>query len=671
MHKFKYDAFQQKAIDAIEQNHSVLVSAPTGCGKTAIAEYAIYQGLKKNQRVIFTAPIKAISNQKYREFNELFPGQVGILTGDIAIEPHAPLLIVTTEIYRNQLFESPKQHENTAWAIFDEVHFLDDKERGTVWEEAIMFSNPNTRFLCLSATAPNISELGDWIQSIHQHPITLVTESKRPVELKHYFHCQNIIFNDLATLRQKGFMGMNTFGQQRQVRFKNKGGRRGQYQWGNTMRAKANRIDDLLKHLIQGDKLPVLYFAFGRKRVEELADAHTHFTLLDEEEREENVRIFDSLAQHFKVSEEKSAIQMRKLVERGIAYHHAGLLPSLKEVVERLFTAKKIQLIFTTETFALGINMPARTVVFDELRKFYGFGFDFLTTRDFFQMAGRAGRRGLDTVGYVYSRINPHQISHSRIKMMLTQSPEQISSQFSTSFATLLNLYRKLGPKLLDVYPRSFHYFQNSKKKHKRAVLQIERQISLLTEMNYIEGESITAKGEFALYMYGYELVLSELWESNWLNQLSATELCILLAALVFEPRKNDVPPRIPDHFLHIAKESHNVLRRIHHMEEKHHIFPPTKEPHFHISRALEAWIGGCTFDELSKFTDLDEGAIIRYFRMVIQLLRQLRTDPGIAPELRKNIQQILPLINRDIVDAEKLLRASSDKTLNSIIPSE
>src|SRR3989344_995387 len=183
--RYEYDAFQKKSIEAINQGHSVLVSAPTGSGKTAIAEYVIQRALERNERVIYTAPIKAISNQKYRDFTFTYPGKVGILTGDVSIDPDANVLIMTTEIYRNQLFENPERHRNTAWVIFDEVHYLDDYERGTVWEEAIMFSHADTRFLALSATAPNIRQIAQWIESIHHHTITVVEETKRPVELVH------------------------------------------------------------------------------------------------------------------------------------------------------------------------------------------------------------------------------------------------------------------------------------------------------------------------------------------------------------------------------------------------------------------------------------------------------------------------------------------------------
>ena len=183
----QYDPFQLKAIAAIDAEKSVIVSAPTGSGKTAIAEYAIEKAFERHERVIYTAPIKALSNQKYRDFSARYGENVGILTGDVSLNARAPLVIMTTEIYRNQLFEDPERLKNTSWIIFDEVHYLDDLERGTVWEEAMMFSPDHVRFLALSATVPNIEEVAGWIQNVLGRRIEVISETKRPVPLAHLF----------------------------------------------------------------------------------------------------------------------------------------------------------------------------------------------------------------------------------------------------------------------------------------------------------------------------------------------------------------------------------------------------------------------------------------------------------------------------------------------------
>lgn len=655
----QYDPFQKKAIGFIEEGHSVLVSAPTGAGKTAIAEYAIEKSLKNGQKVVYTAPIKALSNQKYRDFSERYPDQVGLLTGDVSLNADAPLVIMTTEIYRNRLFEDPERLENTSWVIFDEVHYLDDAERGTVWEEAIMFSPEHMRFVALSATAPNIQELADWIQNSLKHPIEVIIETHRPVPLAHHFQCQGEIYTDPHSLKRQGYMNQEVWPQghghfgggrhQRRDRFHRRS-------FQKFLRAKPNRTDTLIRLLAEEKKLPCLYFAFGRKRAEELAWEHKGFDFLTRKEKEEVAALYKELCGRFDLSHEASAIEMKRLIERGIAFHHAGMLPTLKEVIERLFTSKLIKLIFTTETFALGINMPARTVVFDELRKFYGTHFDTLRTRDYYQMAGRAGRRGIDSTGFVFSRVNPHFLPYPALMRVVFGRPEPIMSQFNSCFATILNLYAQLGPKLIETYPKSFHFFQSNRKGREKGVAAIERKIGLLKDLGYLGEAGLTPKGEFASWMYGYELLLSEMLEEGYLDTLDAQKLSVLLASLVFEPRKGQSERPLGD-MEHLEKKAGHYLRKVNHAEASHKVFPPTRPAYFHLAHAMRAWCQGAEFHELSKWTDVDEGEIIRYFRMVVQLLRQIKQAPQVSPRLRQSAAEAARAVNRDLVDAERQLR--------------
>lgn len=657
----RYDPFQQKAIEAIDAERSVLVSAPTGAGKTAIAEYAIEKAFARNERVIYTAPIKALSNQKYRDFSVRYPDQVGLLTGDVSLNPAAPLVIMTTEIYRNQLFEDPARLKNTVWVIFDEVHYLDDAERGTVWEEAIMFSPEHVRLVALSATAPNIEELAEWIRSILNHPIEVIVETHRPVPLIHLFQCQGKIYDDPRELRREGYMGHDHWpsGFGRDFSGPRHRGRRQFRQQSHErfLRAKPNRTDELIRHLSNEKKLPCLYFAFGRKRAEELAWEQERFDFLSPDEKTRASALYRTLCERFDLLKESSAVDMTRLVERGIAFHHAGMLPTLKEVIEQLFTSKLIKLIFTTETFALGINMPAKTVVFDELRKFYGTHFAFLRTRDYFQMAGRAGRRGMDTQGTVYARVNPHQTPYPALHRIVYGNPEPIESQFNSCYATLLNLYAQFGKKLLDVYPRSFHFFQSNRKGREKGVAAIERKLALLKELGHLGDAGLTVKGEFASWMYGYELLLSEMLEDGYLETLGEFRLSALLAALVFEPRKNQTLGKLPGAVESVEKKALRYLRHLHTLEARHKIYPPTKLPHFHLAAAIEAWMGGCAFGDLERHTDVDEGEIIRYLRMVIQLLRQLKQAPQVSVSLRQTAAGAIQKINRGLVDAERQLR--------------
>lgn len=627
----------------------MLVSAPTGAGKTLIAEAAIGKALSRHERVIYTAPIKALSNQKYRDFRTRFgTEQVGILTGDVSLHPEASILIMTTEIYRNSLFDNRRRIEQTGWIIFDEIHYLDDPERGTVWEEAILFTPPHIRILALSATVPNIDQLAEWIRKIHRRPIAVIKESHRPVPLHFLFQCQGKIMDTMKQLRRQGYLGRDNW------RVSRRQLRRGV----RPLRARPNRLDHLLSHLIARDRLPAIYFVFGRRRAEYNAWEAARFDFLAEEKRDQITKAYQELLLRYDLQEERSAQEMKNLIKQGIAYHHAGMLPTLKEIIEQLFTSRLIKIIFTTETFALGINMPARTVIFDELEKFYGHRFKHLTTRDFYQMAGRAGRRGMDPQGYVYIRIHPNDIAYPELERILYGKSEPIRSQFNTTYATLLNLFRELGYGLVEIYPRSFHYFQSRPQRHDEALALIQRKLDLLEEMEFLGKEGLTAKGEFAASLFGYELILSELQAAGVLEDLDEVELNVVLSSLVFEPRKGTPPPRLNSCLEKLKKTTDHFARAIHRREAKYRIFPYTKLPHFHAARQVEHWSCGASFEEVMRQSAIDEGELVRHLRMIIQLLRELANAPHVSEKVRNTAVRARTRINRDVVDAEKQLRA-------------
>ncbi len=643
------DPFQIESIKWIEQEHSVLVSAPTGSGKTLIAEKAIEKALSRNECVIYTAPVKALSNQKYRDFRSVYgENRVGILTGDVSINTDAPILIMTTEIYRNSLFESSERIKRTGWVIFDEIHYLDDPERGTVWEEALMFTPPEIRILALSATVANVQQRAEWIRTIHNRPIAVVEESHRPVPLSFLFQCQGKIMENTKRLRSEGYLNRIDW------RLTQRERRRGYH----PMRAKPNRLDHLLQHLVEKQKLPAIYFVFGRKRAETLAHETSQFNFLEPEEHKKILALYEDLVGRYDLTNEPSAQELQPLIEQGIAYHHAGMLPTLKEVVEQLFTSRLIKVIFTTETFALGINMPARTVIFDELEKFYGTRFKALSTRDFYQMAGRAGRRGMDERGFVYVRIHPNDITFMEVERIIYGKPEPIRSQLNTTYATLLNLYRDLGRRLLEIYPRTFHHFQSSDRMRKEGYESIEQKLSLLDELGCLDQDRLTLKGEFAASLFGYELLLAQMHDDGILDELDEPRLNILLSGLVYEPRKGDQPiPHLSPRNEAVAREAEKYFRMIHKRESKYKIHPYTKPPHFNLAAAVEAWTRGESFDRVLRVTNVDEGELVRHFRMIIQLLRDLSSAAHSSERLRKTAEKARFLINRDVVDAERQLR--------------
>lgn len=638
-----YDRFQKEAIGHIEQDHSVIVSAPTGSGKTVIAEYVIKDCLARGRGVIYTAPIKALSNQKYRDFKESFGDKIGILTGDVSINSTAPVLIMTTEIFRNKLLEAENDLERYSWIIFDEAHYLDDYERGTVWEESIVFLPAHMRMLALSATIPNIEEFARWIQSIHKTPIKIVLEGERPVPLHFFYQCQGAVVDKLEKVREVGYKNAQTYHHR---------GRR----YSKHIHVKPNRPTSLIKHLHENNRLPCIYFVFGRRRCERLADEMRQFNFLNKEDGRKINDVYGRLCEKFDLEGEKSAMAMRGLIGKGIAYHHAGMLPTLKEAIERLFTSRLIKVIFTTETFALGINMPARTVVFDELSKYYGRYHGILKTRDFYQMAGRAGRRGIDAEGFVYSRLNPRYISLQELKSVIYGRPEAVISKFNASYATILNLYEKYNEKLYDVYPLSFHYFQQNTQARKKALKLLSAKVKILKDLGHISNGCLTEKGIFASKVYGYELPLAELYSEGILEELSETELGIICTSLIYEPRKGIAQPPLGKKARALLATTIGIWQHIQHMEKRSGIYPPNKRGHYGLSPALEAWMRNEPFDSVLQHTEADEGEIIRYFRMAVQMLREI-LDAPVSAQLKGKLHKAISLINRDIIDAEKQLR--------------
>ncbi|MDD5692603.1 MAG: DEAD/DEAH box helicase [Candidatus Omnitrophica bacterium] len=625
-----YDRFQQEAIEHINNGHSVIVSAPTGAGKTAIAEHIISSCVateKCSKGVIYTAPIKALSNQKFRDFQGQFKDNIGILTGDVSINPHAPVLIMTTEIFRNKILDEPASLDKYSWVIFDEIHYIDNPERGTVWEESLIFLPKHMNLLGLSATIPNISQFAAWIESIHDKTVKVVIEDTRPVPLHFSFQCANEITDKIEQLKR-------------------------------LRSSKPNRLQSLISHIQEKERLPAIYFVFSRRRAEELAEELHGFKFLNSAQSQEITRMYEDLLVRFDLKNERSAQLLYPLVQRGIAYHHAGMLPTLKEVIERLFTSRLLKVIFTTETFALGINMPSRSVCFDGLRKFYGTYVRNLKTRDFYQMAGRAGRRGIDEEGFVYTRVNPQRVNFEEVRRIIFGKPEEVKSQLNTSYATILNLYEKYHEELFKIYPLSLHYYQSRKNEQKQALNLLESKLRMLKDSGYIYSGELTEKGKFAKTVYGYELVLAELYEQNVLEQLDEFGLGVVASAIVFEPRRNQ---RMP---LSVSKSSRSIKRaceetydRIKAKERRYRIYPFSKLPYFHLCSAMEAWLRGTNFDKTLQMTDCDEGEVVRYFRMSVQVLREISQAPIASYLLKDKIKETIRVINRDIVNAEKQLR--------------
>jgi len=642
MSNFKLDLFQSQAIESARKNSSVIVSAPTGAGKTLIAEYIIQDCIKNNKGVIYTAPIKALSNQKFRDFSAKYPQKTGILTGDVSINREAPILIMTTEIFRNAILVNPEEFKEREWVIFDEIHYLDDIERGTVWEEAIILLPPTMKILALSATIPNINEFVGWLKKIHRFPITSIVEDTRPVPLHFFFQCNNDIFDSFKDLKNAGLLRRNlkTHSYQDDYAF-----------------SRPNRLKNLLENINKNRIYPCIYFSFSRRRCEELANEVSYFNFLSNSEKNQISNAFEQLINKFDIASSPHTHFLAPMIKKGIAYHHAGLLPTLKEVIERLFSTGLIKLIFTTETFALGVNMPAKTVIFDSLSKFYGRYHGYLKTRDFYQMAGRSGRRGIDKEGFVFSRVNPSHISSSSLESIIYGKYEPIKSQLNSCYATILNLYKIMGDRIYDIYPSSFHFYQSKGWEKEKTLHLLKRKISLLKNLSYIVNDELSQKGHLASRVYSFELTIGELFEKRFLDTLDEKDLFIFATALVYEPRKGEKRPKLNKKTKVLKKELDRFTRDIHKKERSFSVYPMSKKFFFHLSDISKMWYEKTDFSKIGKYSYVDEGEVVRYFRMAIQVLREIRSCEVISNSLKERISYCLYAVNRDVIDAEKQLR--------------
>lgn len=431
--------FQIQAIDAIKSNKHVLVSTHTGNGKTLVADYAVEMCINEGHQVIYTAPIKALSNQKFLQFKKNFgETNVGLITGDRVINDLAPVRVMTTEILCNMLHEDPRKVDNVKYIIFDEIHYLNDEERGTVWEESIIFIPKDTRLIGLSATIPNFDEICSWIEYIHGTKVERVFYPNRIVPQQYFYYDRRF-----GACKKSDLV---------------------KYTKEDLLKDITNHTH-LVSHLKEKDLLPALFFVFSRKQCEAKAlELCVQHDFLDSNEKEQITEILNKRESDYPILKgTKSWRSIRSSIENGICFHHAGLLPIIKEIVEDLFEKKLIKVLYATETFAVGINYPVRTVCFDSHRKYDGKSFRNLTGSEYLQMAGRAGRRGIDEFGYVFSLLDygDRNLDPSSIPDLDKMQSDPIKSQFRLSYTTTANLYSSYSrEQISQIFQKSFATFQ-------------------------------------------------------------------------------------------------------------------------------------------------------------------------------------------------------------------
>ena len=516
--RFDLDAFQVEACASLEDGHSVLVAAPTGAGKTIVAEFAIYLAMQTpSAKVFYTAPMKALSNQKFQEFvAEYGADQVGLLTGDTNVNAQARIVVMTTEVLRNMLYADSDLLTNLAFVVMDEVHYLADRFRGAVWEEVIIHLPEPVRMVSLSATVSNAEEFGDWLQAVRGDTDVIVSE-ERPVPLEQHV----LVKSNMLDLFDSGALANSHRVNPELVRLNQADGRgngnrsgagsssRGRsagrdYRGGPPQRSQfdTGRMDraDIVRMLHGKHLLPAIFFIFSRvgcdQAVRQVLRAGVRLT--DEREREEIRRIVDERCRTL-LDEDLGVLgyfEWLDGLERGVAAHHAGLLPAFKEVVEELFQKKLVKAVFATETLALGINMPARTVVLDKLEKFNGEARVPITPGEYTQLTGRAGRRGIDTLGH--SVIQWQQgLDPQAVAALASKRTYPLNSSFKPTYNMAVNLLDQFGrERTREVLESSFAQFQAD-----RAVVDLARTVRKQEESLAGFAEAMTCHlGDFADY---------------------------------------------------------------------------------------------------------------------------------------------------------------------------
>jgi superfamily II RNA helicase len=747
---FPLDPFQREAAQHLAEGRSALVAAPTGTGKTIIAEFAIWQARRAGQRAIYTAPIKALSNQKFRDLRERYGADaVGLLTGDIVENPSARIVVMTTEIYRNMLLEglraahvtpqdeasatlaavdarygaptgqAPSAPSNVAemarrarldeelssvgCVIFDELHFLNDPQRGPVWEEAIIHSPPHVVFVGLSATVSNADELREWIEQVHG-PMALVYHTERSVPLEHFY----FLDGELRLAQNAGGQRVERFpgigGETKLARLRERGRR---YTFDGSSRAPArasgeatpSMVDilrgaagdaeasaggvdeppervtpapsEVLTALRKAELLPALYFLPGRKAVEAAAqDAATHlFTTPDQ-----RARLTTEVREWVRAlpAEDQRLDQVRNLTEllpRGLGFHHAGLLPGLKVMVETLFQRGDLKAVFATDTLALGINMPARSVVLGSLSKFDGVQMRLMTPNEYQQLTGRAGRRGIDARGAAVIPYSPWDAFEPAFTA-LTAPLQPVTSAFTVRYNTVLNLWRPgdltrlrraVAASLREFQRRTVEVVRGPGKRRRRgqpddaqggqdvrayyepeptesdnprrrsidlsidARAELNSTIYVLRAMGYIgEDDALTVRGRtLRAIFHPAGMVICELLFRGALDELSPAELAEVISWFTFDSdRSLRNAMFLPANVFQTRRVAQRIQREAQDFEfgEGMQVSPGIVDA-FH-SVALN-WARGTSLSGLLRRIELAEGDLLVTLNQTIDLLQQ------------------------------------------------
>jgi ATP-dependent RNA helicase HelY len=720
---YQLDDFQLEAIGALANRHSVLVAAPTGTGKTVIGEFGIFMARDHGMRAIYTTPIKALSNQKYRDFRARWGAdEVGLLTGDVVVNREAPVLVMTTEVLRNMLVTGASI-DDVGCIVFDEVHYMGDAERGTAWEESILLAPRHVPLVCLSATVPNAAEIAEWIRDAHGE-LTCIFHDQRAVPLEHRYWLpesgkdpENHGFKVYTVVDADGKLTNDA------RKLRNVGGElAGRVRWGGVS-SQGFRGEERLPaadkdprelpapwrvvRYLEGESLiPAIYFVFSRRATEEAASSCVALRPVPhaaELVREAKSRLADLSPEDRNLRQ--VAMLLGRFLPRGVAVHHAGLLPQVKLLVEEFFQAGALRAVFATDTLALGINMPARTVIVGEMLKFDGTSRRLLTPNEYRQMTGRAGRRGIDARGVSLLMYSPW-VTFPQTLRVLTSELLPLESAFRPTYSTAMNLWLRPEDeeRLADLYARSLRRFQHDRtlqelterkqaledaleaaraagtlahhehaeqaaelgrvdyelrRARRTATVEARRTVEglarVLERYDYLRDARPTAKAPYLRSLFDTNaLTLSELLTNQQLEGLEPPEIAEALSWFAMD-RESSVRGLPLTRRLHRLREILDTLHGGVLREEERHGLQMSRPLPVDFHGVALAWAEGHDLATIGQRARMQEGDLVGALQKTLDLINQLRGAAQRGP-LGENLVPLLDeadaLLRRGVVQA-------------------
>ena len=649
---FQADPFQTEALQVIE-NSDCLVTAPTGAGKTWIAEQAIARFREKNGKSWYACPLKALSNAKYAEFSSIFGSEnVGILTGDRQENPDAPIIVGTTEILRNQLYDAMHRGKSLAadFVVLDEAHFLGDEDRGVVWEEIMIYLPVRIPLLLLSATIGNADQIADWLASIRSTPCRVVEETVRPVPLfSLFFHPSGTLLPLTVSAkqghRQHLHKKVNQFIKARHRK-----------NFGNPR--KLPPFEDILRVLRKYDLLPAIFFLKSRAdcdRAVEVCRGRMKF------EKQPDWRLSQKIEEYIQDTPHIANHRQRWHLEHlAVGAHHSGQLPSWKLVLEKLMTEGLLDAVFATSTVAAGVNFPARTVAFLNSDRFNGQNFSPLTPTEFHQMTGRAGRRGMDKIGF--GLLIPDKFMDVRlIARLLSSPPSEVFSQIRINFSMALNLLLSHRPdQIQGLLRKSFASFLISRARpeigapenHDHLWQDFLRHLNFLKSTGFVSAENeLTADGSWASQLrVDQPLLIAEGFRRKVFPQSDPDLLAAIIAAFVNERETDDrinkefVPDPLTRAFLRVSKGLKPFAARM--AKQRFEVRPLFLRP----SAAVFAWAQGQSWEGVLRIAEVEEGGLAMLILRTADNLRHIRNLKDVFPQAAATASEAIDKIMKEPV---------------------